>query len=92
MTKLAVDGNASHPPTVLTQNLRQRASLVDIDRPKRLVTLRRDDLDFVVSFYPEDTIVFRHAEPFSLRNVCAKLRWKIISDNSSASETVLSAF
>ena len=64
---------------------------VDIDRPKRLVTLRRDDIDFVVSFYPEDTIVFRHVEPFSLRSICAKLRWQIISDSSSANETVLSA-
>jgi hypothetical protein len=64
----------------------------DIDRPKRLVTLRRDDVDFVVSFYPEDTVVFRHVEPISLRNVCAKLRWKIISDSSSANETALSAF
>jgi hypothetical protein len=64
----------------------------DIDRPKRLVTLRRDDFDFVVSFYPEDTVVFRHVEPISLRNVCAKLRWKIINDSSSANETALSAF
>jgi hypothetical protein len=64
----------------------------DIDRPKRLVTLRRDDVDFVVSFYPEGTTVFRHAEPFSLRDVCTKLRWKIISDGSNASETVLPAF
>ena len=64
----------------------------DIDRPKRLVTLRRDDVDSVVSLYPEDTVVFRHVEPISLRNVCAKLRWKIISDSSSANETALSAF
>ena len=42
----------------------------NIDRPKRLVTLRRDDTDFVISFYPEDTIMFRHVEPFSLRRVC----------------------
>jgi hypothetical protein len=64
----------------------------DVNRPKRLVTLRRDDVDFVVSLYPEDTVVFRHVEPISLRNVCAKLRWKIISDSSSANETALSAF
>ena len=64
----------------------------DIDCPKRLVTLRRDDFDFVVSLYPENTVVFRHVEPISLRSVCAKLRWKIISDSSSANETALSAF
>ena len=65
---------------------------IDIDRAKRLVTLRRDDVDFIVSFYPEGTTAFRHFEPFSLRDVCTKLRWKIISDGSKASETVLSAF
>ena len=63
-----------------------------IEQPKRLVTLRRDDVDFVVSFSPEDTIVFRHIEPFSLRKVCAGLRWKIISDGSNASDTTLAAF
>jgi hypothetical protein len=63
-----------------------------IEQPKRLVTLRRDDVDFVVSFYPEDTIVSRHIEPFSLRKVCAGLRWKIISDGSNASDTTLAAF
>jgi hypothetical protein len=64
----------------------------DIDCPKRLVTLRRDDFDFVVSLYPENTVVFRHVEPISLRSVCAKLRWKIISDSSIADETAPSAF
>ena len=63
-----------------------------IEQPKRLVTLRRDGVDFVVSFYPEDTIVFRHAEPFSLRKVCAGLRWKIISDGSNANDTKIAAF
>ena len=55
-----------------------------IEQPKRLVTLRRDDVDFVVSFYPEDTIVFRHIEPFSLRKVCAGLRWKITRHGRSS--------
>jgi hypothetical protein len=63
-----------------------------MERPKRLVTLRRDGDDFVVTFYPEDAIVFRHVEPISLRKVCARLRWKIISDGSSADDTTLSAF
>jgi hypothetical protein len=63
-----------------------------VDRPKRLVTLRRDDADFVISFYPEDTVVFRHIEPFSLRKVCDGLRWKIISDSSNASDTTVAIF
>ena len=29
----------------------------DIERPKRLVTLQRDGAEFVVSFYPDDTVV-----------------------------------
>jgi hypothetical protein len=66
--------------------------LSDIERPKRLMTLRRDDLEFVVAFYPEDTVVFRHTEPFSLRKVCAGLRWKIISDSSNANDTTLPRF
>jgi hypothetical protein len=63
-----------------------------VDRPKRLVTLRRDDADFVISFYPEDTVVFRHIEPLSLRKVCGGLRWKIISDSSNASDTTVAIF
>ena len=63
-----------------------------IEHPKRLVTLQRDDNDFVVALYPEDTIVFRHAEPNALRKVCTGLRWKIISDGSNASDTTLAAF
>jgi hypothetical protein len=56
------------------------------------VTLQRDDADFVVTFYPENLVVFRHAEPNALRKVCTGLRWKIISDGSNASDTTLSAF
>jgi hypothetical protein len=56
--------------------------LADIERPKRLVTLRRNGDDFVVAFYPEDIIVFRHNEPQPLRKMCAFLRWKIIADSS----------
>ena len=63
-----------------------------VDRPKRLVTLRRDDADFVISFYPDDTVVFRHIEPLSLRKVCDGLRWKIISDSSNASDTTVAIF
>jgi hypothetical protein len=63
-----------------------------MERPKRLVTLQRDDADFVVTFYPENLVVFRHIEPNALRKVCTGLRWKIISDGSNASDTTLSGF
>jgi hypothetical protein len=63
-----------------------------IERPRRLVTLQRDDADFVVSFYPQDFVVFRHTEPSALRKVCIGLRWKIISDGSNASDTTLPTF
>ena len=43
----------------------------DVERPKRLVTLQRDGDDFVVTFYPEDIVVFRHTEPQPLRKMCA---------------------
>jgi hypothetical protein len=59
----------------------------DIERPKRLVTLRRDGYDFVVTFYPADVVVFRHTEPQPLRKMCAFLRWKIIGDGSSSDDT-----
>jgi hypothetical protein len=63
-----------------------------MEHPKRLVTLRRDGDDFVVTFYPEDAIVFRHTEPNALRRVCTGLRWKIISDGSRANDTTLAVF
>jgi hypothetical protein len=39
----------------------------DIEHPRRLVTLQRDGAEFVVSFYPENIVVFRHSEPNALR-------------------------
>ena len=64
----------------------------DIDRPKRLVTIRSDGDDFVVTLYPEDAIVFRHTEPHALRKVCTSLRWKIICDSSGADDRTLAVF
>jgi hypothetical protein len=55
-----------------------------IERPRRLVTLQRDGAEFVVSFYPEDIVVFRHTEPNALRKMCTFLRWQIIADNSGS--------
>jgi hypothetical protein len=48
---------------------------------RRLVTLQRDDADFVVTFFPENLVVLRHTEPNALRKVCTGLRWKIINDS-----------
>ena len=52
-----------------------------INRPlKRQVAIRRDGDDFVISFQPEDLIVFRHAEARALRKACVFLRWEVVSD------------
>lgn len=51
-------------------------------RPKRLVSLRRDDADFVVACQPEDVIVFRNLDAGALRKICNQLRWKIISNTA----------
>jgi len=52
-----------------------------INRPlKRKVAIRRDGDDFVISFQPEDLIVFRHAEARALRKACLFLRWEVVSD------------
>lgn len=63
----------------------------DFERPKRLVTLRRDGDDFVVLFYPEDIVVFRHNEPNALRKMRTFLRWKIIGDSSGSGDTTIAA-
>jgi hypothetical protein len=56
------------------------------------VTLQRDGADFVVSFHPENIVVFRHTEPNALRRMCTFLRWQIIADNSSSGATTSAAF
>ena len=48
----------------------------------RQVAIRRDGDDFVVAYQPEGHIVFRHQSAKALRDVCRKLRWKIVEDNS----------
>jgi hypothetical protein len=63
----------------------------NIERPRRLVTLQRDGAEFVVSFYPEDIVVFRHTEPNALRKMCTFLRWQIIADNSGSDDMVTSS-
>ena len=56
-----------------------------------MVTLRRDGDDFVVLFYPEDIVVFRHNEPNALRKMRTFLRWKIIGDSSGSGDTTIAA-
>jgi hypothetical protein len=54
------------------------------DKPRRLVSLRRDKEDFVVVV--EDVVMFRNGDASALRKVCDFLRWKIISDTSLSIE------
>jgi hypothetical protein len=56
----------------------------DTERPRRTVTLQRDGAEFVVSFYPENIVVFRHTAPIALRKMCTFLRWQIMADNSGS--------
>ena len=48
--------------------------------PRKRVSIRRDDKDFVVAFQPEDFVVFRSGRASALRKVCSSLRWEIVSD------------
>jgi hypothetical protein len=48
--------------------------------PKKQVSIRRDDKDFVVAFQPEDFVIFRNGDVNALRRVCRLLRWEVISD------------
>jgi hypothetical protein len=52
-----------------------------LEKPKRLVSLRRDQADYVVAFQP-DVIAFRNPDANALRKLCRQLRWEIISDTS----------
>jgi hypothetical protein len=52
------------------------------EKPRRLVSLRRDEMDFVVAFQPEDVIVFRNPDANALRKICRQLRWTIVSDTA----------
>jgi hypothetical protein len=62
-----------------------------IDRPlKRKVAIRRDGEDFVISFQPEDIIVFRHPEARTLREACVFLRWEVVSDTVAEANNVAS--
>ena len=78
----------------MVRAIRPRRKAVDsiLGRPKRLVTLRHDGDDFVVAFYPEDLVVFRHNEAEPPREMCAFLRCKIISDSSGSDDRTISAF
>ena len=51
--------------------------------PKKQVSIRRDEKDFVVAFQPEDFVIFRHGDANELRRVCRLLRWEVVSDTVS---------
>jgi len=44
------------------------------------VSIARDGDDFTVAFQPENHVIFRHRSVVPLRDICRKLRWKIIED------------
>jgi hypothetical protein len=50
--------------------------------PKKQVSIRRDDKDFVVAFQPEDFVIFRNGDANALRRVCRLLRWEVVSDTT----------
>jgi hypothetical protein len=48
--------------------------------PRKRVSIRRDNKDFVVAFQPADLIVFRNENAGALRRACDFLRWEVVSD------------
>jgi hypothetical protein len=50
------------------------------DVPRRRVSIRRDDRDFIVVFQPENLTVFRNEDVSALRKVCRQLRWEIVME------------
>jgi hypothetical protein len=48
--------------------------------PRKRVSIRRYDKDFVVAFQLEDFVIFRNGHASALRKVCHWLRWEIVSD------------
>jgi hypothetical protein len=49
-------------------------------QPRRRVTIRRDESDFVIVLQPKDFVVFRNADASALRKACHFLRWEVVSD------------
>jgi hypothetical protein len=49
-------------------------------RPKRVVSLKRDRDDFVVSSWPGNVVIFRNQDAEALRKACRFLHWQIVSD------------
>ena len=53
-------------------------------RPKRVVAIRREGDDFVVSLMPNDLVIFRNENADALRKLCKELRWAVVSDTAIA--------
>jgi hypothetical protein len=51
------------------------------EAPRRRVSIRRDDRDFIVVFQPENLTVFRNEDVSALRKVCRQLRWEIVVEH-----------
>jgi hypothetical protein len=51
-------------------------------QPRRQVSIRRGENDFVVVFQPEDLVVFRNADASALRRACHFLRWEVVNDKA----------
>jgi hypothetical protein len=49
-------------------------------RPKRVVAIPRDGNEFVVSFMPNDHVIYRHESAADLRKLCEQLRWAVVHD------------
>jgi hypothetical protein len=49
-------------------------------QPRRQVSIRRDEEDFVIVLQPEDLVVFRNANASALRKACHFLRWEVVND------------
>jgi acetylornithine/succinyldiaminopimelate/putrescine aminotransferase len=56
--------------------------------PKRAVSLRRENDEFVVSSWPHDVVIFKNSDAEALRKACHFLRWQIVSDTSTTSNEV----
>jgi tRNA threonylcarbamoyladenosine modification (KEOPS) complex Pcc1 subunit len=66
----------------LGQLMSEEIDRYNLSKPRRLVSLRRDNDVFVVAIQPEDIVAFRNADASALRKLCHFLRWKIVSDTS----------
>jgi hypothetical protein len=51
-----------------------------VGAPRRKVSIRRDEEDYVIVLQPEDLVLFRSPSATALRKACNFLRWEVVSD------------